>query len=208
MKYIKTFKKFVAGSEKYFDVFECIVEEVDEYLDSSGRKGIKIRVGEQEFKGLHNKKVFEYLVENEGSESFIILWKSGKGNYLLSYAWELWKAYSEKDNQYDTIREEKKEANNEAFVYLWINRYTDQKYLGNHKGKPEDGYIASGELFLKEYRENPELWHRTILAYGSKEEMYELETILLIQLGAATSDKWLNLQNNLRDKKRFPHNES
>lgn len=201
MQYIKTMKKFVAGSDKFFDVFECTVDEVDEVLDSSGRKQIRIKIGDQEYKGMHNKRVFEFLVENEGSPSFVVLWKSNKGNYLISYAWELWAAHAAQDKKYDVcITEQANELteSKEAFVYLWINLETDMKYIGMHKGDPEDGYICSNERLKAEYEAAPYQFRRTILAYGSKEQMHELETLLLIQLGAATGDSWYNLSNNLR----------
>jgi hypothetical protein len=194
-------KKFVAGSDKFFDVFECTVDEVEEVLDSSGRKQIRIKVGDQEFKGMHNKRVFEFLVENEGDKSFVVLWKTNKGNYLISYAWELWQAHAANDGQYDTCITEDvgdTKESREAFVYMWINLENDMKYIGTHKGDPEDGYICSNERLLSEYNAAPYQFRRTILAYGTQAQMLELETLLLIQLKAATADSWYNLSNNLR----------
>lgn len=205
MQYIKTLKKFVAGSDKFFDVFACTVDEVDEYKDSNGRKSTRVVIDGEEIKGMHNKRIFNFLVENEGNESFVVLWKSNKGNYLLSYAWELWKAYAEGDTSYDlggdtlVVTPTGEAASpSDSFVYMWINLANDMKYIGVHKGTPEDGYICSNERLLSEYKLMPEQFHRTILAYGPKQRMHELETLLLIQLGAAKGDKWYNLSNNLR----------
>ncbi len=199
MEYVKTLKQFVSGSDKLFDVFHCKVDEVDEFLDSSGRKSIKILVNDQEFKGLHNKKVFEHLVEHEGEDSFIVLWKTPKGNYLLAYKWELWESYINGDTSKDvdiSVAEEA-EDNHEAFVYLWIDLSNDRKYIGCHKGSFDDGYICSNELMTKEYEQRPHDFLRTILAYGSQKDMHELETLLLIQLGCAQGGMWFNLSNNL-----------
>jgi len=200
MNYVKTVKKYVSGSDKFFDIFECTVDEVEETLDSKGRKSIRIKVGDQEYKGLHNKSVFEFLVENEGTPSFVVLWKSNKGNHMLTYAWELWKDYRDgvTTNDVDLHTEKVLEDSGEAFVYLWINLENDMKYLGTHKGTASDGYICSNDRFLKEYEEDPDRFIRTILAWGSQREMHELETILLLQLGAATGSGWYNLSNNLR----------
>jgi len=202
MQYIKTLKKFVAGSDKYFDVFKCTVDEVSEFKDSASRKSVRIKVGDQTFQGLWNKSIFEFLVENEGSESFIILWKSNKGNYMVSYAWELWEAYSKGDEQYDSkiseVEPHTTTENKEAFVYMWINLESDMKYIGMHKGNPQDGYICSNERLLAEYNSAPYQFRRTILAYGTQQQMHELETLLLIQLRAANGDMYYNLSNNLR----------
>jgi len=202
MQYIKTLKKFVAGSDKYFDVFHCTVDEVSEFKDSSSRRSVRIKVGDKTFQGLWNKSIFEFLVENEGSESFIVLWKSNKGNYMVSYAWELWEAYSKGDEQYDSkiseVEPHTTTENKEAFVYMWINHESDMKYIGMHKGHPQDGYICSNDRLLSEYNAAPYQFRRTILAYGSQQDMHELETLLLIQLRAANGDMYYNLSNNLR----------
>jgi hypothetical protein len=202
MQYVKTLKKFVAGSDKFFDVFTCTVDEVDEVLDSKGRRQIEIKVGDQTFKGMYNKKVLDFLLAHEGESSFIVLWKSNKSNYLISYAWELWDAYDRSLTDYDSCitQNKKKETgkSREAFIYMWINLEDDRKYIGTHKGDSEDGYICSNERLLAEYNAAPYMFRRTILAYGTQSEMLELETILLIQLSCATGDDWYNLSNNLR----------
>ena len=86
MKLIKTVKHFVSGSDKYFDIFECTVDSVEVNRDAKGRRAIEIKVGDREFKGLWNKSVQDHLTENEGKPSFVVLWKSPKGNHMLSYS--------------------------------------------------------------------------------------------------------------------------
>ena len=81
---------------------------------------------------------------------------------------------------------------------MWISKDTDKKYIGYHKGYPDDGYIASSESFLQDYNESPTRFFRTILAYGSSQRMYELETKLLLDLETRMSPSYYNLTSNLR----------
>jgi hypothetical protein len=200
MQLIKTVKHFVSGSDKYFDIFQCTVDEVEVSRDQKGRRSIGVKVGDKEFKGLWNKSVEEHLTENEGKESFIVLWKSPKGNHMLSYSWELWERYIKGDTDQDveTRSLTSDDDTGEAFLYMWIDKKTDRKYIGYHKGSLDDGYICSSGMMTEEYGQRPEDFYRTILAWGTANQMYELETILLLELGAATRGAFYNVSNNLR----------
>ena len=198
MKLIKTVKHFVSGSEKYFDIFECTVDSVEVTRDVKGRRSIEITVGDQHFKGLWNKNVQEHLTENEGKESFIVLWKSPKGNHMLAYTWDLWAGYINGDTAKDIADIVCQDEGGEAFVYMWIDKATDRKYIGYHKGTSDDGYIASNDRLIEDYLARPSDFTRTILAWGTASDMYELETILLLELGAATRGSFYNVSNNLR----------
>jgi len=198
MEYIKTVKHFVSGSEKFFDIFSCTVDEVEVSRDQKGRRSIEIKVGDKEFKGLWNKSVEEHLTEHEGKPSFIVLWKSPKGNHMLSYSWELWERYMKGDTEQDVGELVNQDETGEAFLYMWIDMFHDRKYIGYHKGSLEDGYICSSERMLQEYEKRPQDFYRTILAWGTANQMYELETILLLELGAATRGAFYNVSNNLR----------
>lgn len=199
MKLVKTVKHFVSGSEKYFDIFECTVDSVEVTRDQKGRRSIEIKVGEKEYKGLWNKSVQDHLTENEGKPSFIVLWKSPKGNHMLSYSWELWKGFIEGDVEKDVKELVSQDETGEAFLYMWIDQKTDRKYIGYHKGTLDDGYVCSSELMLLEYNQRPSDFVRTILAWGTADQMYELETILLLELGAAARGAFYNVSNNLRN---------
>jgi hypothetical protein len=200
MQLVKTVEYFVSGSMKKFDIYQCIVDEVSETTDSKDRKQITIDIDGQEYKGLYNKKVFEHLVENEGQGSFIVLWRSPKGNSLIAYAWEIWRDYIEGVTPSATAEPKAPDVQDsgEAFVYLWVNKTNDQKYIGTHKGSDKDGYICSGGLMLEEFNKNPQNFVRTVLAYGSQQAMKELETMLILQLGASRSGMYYNRSNNLR----------
>jgi len=199
MNLIKTVKRFVAGTDKYFDIYECIVDEVDAYTSDSGKSMIKILIEGIEYSGLHNKWVYEYLCANEGSASFVVLWRAPKGKPMVAYVKEIWQDYINGVSDGDVSSEsDAYSASGESFVYLWINKDTDRKYVGKHKGTADDGYICSSEQMLEEYNDCPSRFVRTILAYGSDQEMLELETMLLLQLRSSKSHMYYNLSNNLR----------
>jgi hypothetical protein len=64
----------------------------------------------------------------------------------------------------------------EAFVYRWTNRVNDKVYIGYHKGRPDDGYVSSGERFLAIYNNDPDVFVRDILFYGTKHQCLEVES--------------------------------
>jgi hypothetical protein len=195
MKHINTIKRYVSGSDKFFDIYECTVDEVDEITDSKDRKMLQITVGDVTYKGLHSKRVADFLYANEGQPSFIALWKSPKAEYMLAYAWDVWQDHLDGKN---TVKEKPLDEPAESFVYMWIDTKTDKKYIGKHKGTADDGYVCSSESMIKEYNERKDDFVRTILAYGDDEAMLHLETILLLQLNTTKRHDFFNYSNNLR----------
>ena len=199
MQLIKTVKKWVSGTEKVFDIYECTVDEVEAFSSDTGKSMIRIKIGEQEFNGLHNKWVYDFLCSNEGEQSFVVLWRAPKGKPMVAYVKELWQDHINGVETGVVPKETEAYSNNgESFVYMWVCKDTDRKYIGKHKGKSDDGYVASGEAFLADYNECPSRYIRTILAYGTDQEMHELETMLLLQLQATRSHLYYNMSNNLR----------
>lgn len=83
---------------------------------------------------------------------------------------------------------------NEAFVYRW-RRDDGSWYIGYHKGTADDGYICSSDYAKPDIQENPELWTRKILRYGTKKEMLALERKLLTKLDARANPKSFNRSN-------------
>ena len=198
MNLIKTVKRWVAGDDKLFDIYTCTVDEVEQFTSDSGKSMIRIKVGDKEFSGLYNKWVYEHLCENEGQPSFVVLWRS-KNKPWVAYVKEIWQDHIK--GEYNTevpSNTNTYSSSGESFVYLWVSKSTDKKYIGKHKGTHDDGYVGSGESFLEAYNEFPDDFKRTILAYGTDDEMHELETMLLLQLRALKSDMYYNLSNNLR----------
>jgi hypothetical protein len=199
MEYITTVERFVAGSKKYFDIHKCVVSEVENYTSNTDKQMTKIIVEGEEFSGLYNKTVYEFLCANEGTESFIVLWKAPKGKPMLAYVKAIWEDYAA-----GRIRVgEQVEApppytgSGESFVYMWINKDDHRKYIGKHKGSPDDGYIASSETFLADYNEAPTRFLRTILAFGDDQSMLELETALLMHLSVRMSPLYYNMSTNV-----------
>jgi hypothetical protein len=84
----------------------------------------------------------------------------------------------------------------DSFVYIWTNILTNQKYIGVHKGTPDDGYVCSSKIMLEDYKNNPDIFEREILAYGSFDEMYDLESRLLCEVDAAKNPQFYNRSNN------------
>jgi hypothetical protein len=118
---------------------------------------------------------------------------------MLAYLKELWQNHLNGVNDGEVSSEsDAYSPSGESFVYLWINKDTDRKYIGKHKGTTDDGYVCSSDSMLEEYNDCPSRFIRTILAYGTDQEMHELETMLLLQLKASKSELFYNLSNNLR----------
>lgn len=69
------------------------------------------------------------------------------------------------------------------------------KYVGFHKGRPDDGYVCSSKYMIDEYRANPSGFQRKIIAFGTADEMSALETKLLQEVDAANNDQYYNRSN-------------
>ena len=68
----------------------------------------------------------------------------------------------------------------EAFLYLWYDAPNKKYYLGKHKGSPDDSYTHSSTVWEDFTKSTiPEGVRRRILAYGTDEEMFDLEAKLL-----------------------------
>lgn len=81
-----------------------------------------------------------------------------------------------------------------GFVYLWRNVKSNKKYIGSHKGTPDDGYVGSGVLFSRAYKKNPNDFVRQILYVG--ENYRKIEALVLRLLNAAKSKEFYNLKND------------
>jgi len=69
----------------------------------------------------------------------------------------------------------------EAFTYIWHNLTNNRKYVGYHKGIPNDGYIASSksDQFWSDFNNSEMEWHREIIFEGTKDECLLYEQNLL-----------------------------
>ena len=66
-------------------------------------------------------------------------------------------------------------------------------YLGKHKGTPDDGYTHSSRMW-QQFKSNsiPKGVRRRIIAWGTNEDMYELETKLLLNRKEKCWDRYYN----------------
>ena len=87
-------------------------------------------------------------------------------------------------------------TNKEAFVYKWTHKPSLDWYIGYHKGDPADGYISSSVYVKTQVERCPEDWERTIVDYGTNQEMYDLETEILQMSDARSDMRSLNGHNN------------
>jgi len=195
---VGSFTDKVGGRELVFDIFKCIVNEVsDVYETSSGKQMIDIKIGNQTFVGTYDAHVHDFLLQEEGSESFVILWRSHKGGYMVSYNWKYWEDYQAGALELsDKPLVSPNTTSTEAFVYMWVNLETGRKYIGYHVGNEDDGYVGSGVQFLQEFNQGKDGFTRTILAKGTPKEMYRLETMLLLLL--EDQQGYYNVGNNLK----------
>jgi hypothetical protein len=83
----------------------------------------------------------------------------------------------------------------EAFVYMWENIVSGKRYIGVHKGTPDDGYIASSKIFMEDYLVAPWLFKRTILNRGSYDDMLREETAILRFSDAKHNPDFYNQHN-------------
>lgn len=79
----------------------------------------------------------------------------------------------------------------EAFVYIWMNKSKNRKYIGYHKGSQDDGYVSSSS--------NDNFWidfdydefEREIIFEGTRDECLKYEQDYLKQIDLK-SDEWYN----------------
>ena len=79
---------------------------------------------------------------------------------------------------------------NEAFVYCWTDWAKDKLYIGVHVGSPDDGYVCSSKPMKEERLARPGDFTRTIVASGTKEDMYSFERTLLKTVDAKNDPHW------------------
>lgn len=85
-----------------------------------------------------------------------------------------------------------------GFIYEWTNMINGKKYIGSHKGKDTDSYIASGSAFLHAYRKyGAEKFQRTILEYvENADSILERETYYLKKYDVGKNRSYYNLKDS------------
>lgn len=87
----------------------------------------------------------------------------------------------------------------QCYVYKWTHLPTMKWYVGSRTRKnshPNDGYICSSRLIKPLIIKNPHEWARQIIAIGSSDDMYNLETEILQLFDAKNDPKSFNRHNN------------
>jgi len=82
-----------------------------------------------------------------------------------------------------------------SFVYKWVHKPSLNWYIGLHTGTVDDGYICSSpikSLILN----NSDDWERTIIEFGNRKEMFDLETEILQLFNAKNDNRSFNKHNN------------
>jgi hypothetical protein len=89
--------------------------------------------------------------------------------------------------------------NKNCYVYKWTHKPTLCWYIGSRTCKnahTNDGYLCSSKTVSKAIQADGGNWERTIIATGSKQEMYDLETEILQLFDARSDERSYNRHNN------------
>jgi len=81
-----------------------------------------------------------------------------------------------------------------GFVYVWVNNINGKRYIGSHKGTPDDGYVGSGKHFnraVKKY--GIENFTRRIVYRGAG--YAAMETLIIKAHGALNDADFYNLSH-------------
>lgn len=83
-----------------------------------------------------------------------------------------------------------------AYCYCITDTKYNKLYIGWHKGHISDGYFCSSSEVKKEYESRPQDFIKSIIATGSADDMFRLETSLLISEDAMSNPTYYNKSNN------------
>ena len=71
-------------------------------------------------------------------------------------------------------KKQKFKKNYFGYVYRWLNRSNNMKYIGSHYGSVEDSYLGSSKWFLSSYTRNPENFIMEVLEYVVVDDTKEI----------------------------------
>ena len=82
----------------------------------------------------------------------------------------------------------------DGFVYIWTHTESGKRYVGKHRGSPDDGYIGSGKAFkaaVKKYGLTS--FVRRIIYSGP--HYSNAETLIILSLDVCVDPEWYNLSH-------------
>lgn len=98
-----------------------------------------------------------------------------------------------------------------GFVYLWENTHPfankHKKYIGQHIGSTEDGYIGSGTIFVNKFycKKYRGYWKRSILEYcTNQDQLNKAEDKFILQNNATENEEFCNLRRGGSQGKMHP----
>jgi hypothetical protein len=83
----------------------------------------------------------------------------------------------------------------EAFIYIWFDSGRGMRYIGVHKGNPDDGYICSSKPMLFEHTKRPKDFRRQIIDRGIWKDMLVREQALIAEYDAVKDPMFYNQSN-------------
>ena len=84
----------------------------------------------------------------------------------------------------------------EAYCYCITDTKYNKLYVGWHKGHTNDGYFCSSDTVIEEYNNRPNDFVKSIIATGTCDEMFHLETTILVADDAMNNNAYYNKSNN------------
>jgi hypothetical protein len=87
----------------------------------------------------------------------------------------------------------------QPFVYLWKEKSTGLMYLGSRTKQnchPQDGYICSSKYVKPLIQSSPDDWERSIVFYGTRDEVLFVERSILQSVDARNNPVFLNRSNS------------
>jgi hypothetical protein len=83
-----------------------------------------------------------------------------------------------------------------GFIYEWVNKINGKKYIGSHAGDINDGYVASGPIFLRAIQKyGIENFERTILeVVDNNSKLKDREQYYLDRVDAANNRMYYNVK--------------
>lgn len=90
------------------------------------------------------------------------------------------------------------EIKKNGFVYVWLNKTNNRKYIGYHVGSVGDGYVSSSHNinFWNDFENDEMEWERTIVFTGDSNTSLEYEQKLLEEIDLSSDEYYNNARGS------------